>query len=124
MKNPFDDGGSLPKNEFATHTWDIVALLGKYDELLDEKKLDTIRRWRDMILKFVYEEEDWFWPEWSKEEGTALRVGEVALDVLKKEDYMEEDGKRRYRLLELAKKEKGEEGWDYLWEGVCRRWLD
>ncbi|KAK5074960.1 hypothetical protein LTR64_001165 [Lithohypha guttulata] len=123
LKNPFKAGGALPEKEAASHTWDIVALLGKYDDLLDEKTLKIVKEWRGRILNFVCEEDD-PWIEWDEETGNALRIGDEDLKMQQKSEYMDEDGQRRKRLLELAEREKGEQGWDHLWEGVCRKWLD
>jgi len=123
LKNPFDKGGALPKEKFATHTWDIVSLLGAYDEMLDEKKLGVVKEWRDRILRFVVEE-DAPWELWHDEDGKALRVADQGVSVEEKGSYLDENEGRRKRLLAIAEKEKGEEGWDFLWEGVCRQWLD
>ncbi|KIV82195.1 hypothetical protein PV11_04322 [Exophiala sideris] len=124
LKNPFNNGGALPKNEFATHTWDIVALLGRYDELVGKKYMDVIQNWRARILDFVYEKDDGVWDEWEEQMGKALRVTAEGLQVQDKEKYMAENGGRRKKLLDIAEKEKGKDGRDFLWEGVCRKWLD
>jgi hypothetical protein len=42
---------------------------------------------------------------------------------VKREEYMEADNGRRSRLMELADKVGGDEGWDVLWVDVCRRFL-
>ncbi len=77
LPNPFDAGGSLPKDRFATHTWDIVALLGCYDDVLEEGMLEMIQGWRDRILRFVCEDEEEGepWDQWDEEDGEALVVG-------------------------------------------------
>ena len=111
MKNPFDAsngaGGALPRDQFATHTWDIVALLGRYDELLDEKQLRVIRRWRDCILDFVHEKDEGMWPAWDEMEGHALRVNNDGLKVQRSEEYLDqEDGGRRRKLLDIAVAER------------------
>lgn len=122
LPNPFDAGGSLAKDRFATHTWDIVALLGKYDDQLKPETLEILRNWRDKVLDFVYEEEPWI--EWDEKNGKALRVSKQGVKVEGVEGYLEEEEGRRRNLTEIAKDEKGEDGLDFLWEGVCRQWLD
>ncbi|KAI1609734.1 Alpha/Beta hydrolase protein [Exophiala viscosa] len=124
LKNPFDEGGALPKNKFATHTWDIVALLGCYDDLMDKKQVQVIQHWRSRLLDFVYEKDDGIWAEWDEQKGTALKVTAEGLHMQGKREYMGEDGGRRKKLLKIAEREKGSEGRDFLWEGVCRKWLD
>ena len=51
LGNPFE--GPLEKGEFATHTWDIVALLGAYEERLSELYKGVIAGWRDRLLDFI-----------------------------------------------------------------------
>jgi len=118
LGNPFD--GLLPKKEYTTHTWDIVALLGAYEDRLSEQYVKVIREWRNKVLEYVTN-------------GTAIcddfRSRENGLLVDKdgvKTATMDElpGAERRARLWRLADAEKGEEGLDFLWEGVCRRWLD
>ncbi len=129
LKNPSNKsngaGGALPKDQFATHTWDIVSLLGYYDDWLDTRMLDVVRQWRDRILDFVYEGDEKSWPAWDDTDGKALRVTKEGLRVDGKDQYMNtEDGGRRKKLFEVAQREKRDQGADHLWEGVCRRWLD
>lgn len=120
LKNPFDAGGHLAKDKFATHTWDIVSLLGCYDDLVEDK-LAVIQDWRDKLLGFIYGDEPW--DEYDKD-GRALRVDHRGIAVETVEGYMGEDHGRRKRLVDLAEREKGVDGRDLLWEGVCRKWLD
>lgn len=123
LENPFDAGGSLPKDRFATHTWDIVALLGCYDELLTPETLEVVQGWRDRMLRFVCEGDE-PWDQWDEGDGKALRVSKAGTTVESKKEYMGEDGARRRKVMEIAMREGGDTGADYLWEGVCRTWLD
>lgn len=123
LKNPFKAGGYLTEGDFATHTWDIVSLLGNYDDMLGKEMLDKIRQWRDRLLDFVYETGS-DWPEWKDVDGYALKVTKNGLQILKQEQYMDEDSQRRRKLLALAERTREKQGWDYFWEGVCRKWLD
>lgn len=123
LKNPFKAGGYLAESQFATHTWDIVSLLGQYDEVLDKETLSLVGQWRDRILDFVHEK-DVSWPAWDETTGHALVVDKDGLHVREQEQFMDEDNQRRRKLLDLADRARGDQGWDYLWEGVCRKWLD
>ncbi|KAL8641602.1 MAG: hypothetical protein Q9228_001601 [Teloschistes exilis] len=50
LPNPFE--GYLPPEEDATHSWDIVALLGAYDNRLRKEYLDAIEGWRNRIIDY------------------------------------------------------------------------
>ncbi|KAJ9635992.1 hypothetical protein H2199_008347 [Coniosporium tulheliwenetii] len=117
LGNPFD--GPLEKGKFATHTWDIVALLGAYEDRSSQDYKDHIRDWRSRITKFVYGEKPW--GEWDAKEGKAFIICNDGTRMESNQDYLGET--RRGKLLKIAEKEAGEEGWDLLWEGVCRRFL-
>ena len=124
LPNPFD-GPLKELGEYATHTFDITTLLGGYDEsLLPEGYAGVIEQWRSKILDFVvsgkepcarYLDRD--------EEGTALMVGKEGVAEVKREAYMESDGGRRRKLMDLAEKVNKKTGWDVLWVDVCRRFL-
>ena len=49
-------------------------------------------------------------------------VDKEGCEVVGREFYMGPDT-RRGKLLALAEEERGEEGADLLWDGVCRRFL-
>jgi carboxylesterase type B len=124
LKNPFDEGGSLPKDKYATHTWDIVSLLGRYDDEL--KKMGTMKpveEWRDRVIKFICTDSV-PWDEWEEKKGYALRVDRDGVSVEAEEGYLGEDEGRRRKLLAIAEREMRVDGKDFLWEGVCRTWLD
>lgn len=57
----------------------------------------------------------------SVESGGLLIDGEDVRDV-SLHDML--GAARRIKLWKLAWSERGEEGLDFLWEGLCRRWLD
>ena len=48
LGNPFE--GLLERENFATHTWDIVALLGAYEDRLSAGGVEVIRAWREKII--------------------------------------------------------------------------
>jgi len=119
LGNPFE--GFLPARECATHTWDIVALLGSCEDRLDEEYKQVIREFREKIIRYVVTGKE-PWPAWTKGAGQAMVVGKDGLRVVGQEEYMGEET-RRGKLLALAKAESGDDGADLLWDGVCRRFL-
>ena len=50
--NPFP--GELPQGRLATHTWDIVSLLGGYDHLVPQHMVGGIKDFRRSIVEFCY----------------------------------------------------------------------
>jgi carboxylesterase type B len=121
LGNPFS--GHLPAGECATHTWDIVALLGSCEgrpEIDDEYKA-VISEFREKVLRYVCSGEE-PWEAWTEKEGKAMLVGKDGLRVIGKEEYVGRDT-RRGKLMALAEEEAGEDGADLLWDGVCRRFL-
>jgi carboxylesterase type B len=119
LGNPFE--GLLPARECATHTWDIVALLGSSEDRLDEEYKRVISDLRDKVMGFVVRGEE-PWPAWSEDDGKAMVAGKDGLQIVEKQDYMGEDT-RRGKLLALAEAEGGKGGADLLWDGVCRKFL-
>lgn len=119
LGNPFE--GHLPAGQYATHTWDIVALLGTCEERLDGGYRSVIGDLRARVLRYVSSGEE-PWDAWTEEEGKALIVGKGGVRVVGREEYMGKET-RRGKLLALAEREKGEDGADLLWHGVCRRFL-
>lgn len=119
LGNPFE--GPLPCKAYATHTWDIVALLGAYEDRLDDEYLAIVREFREKIIRYLVAGEE-PWPIWTEEEGLALVVGREGVRVVGREVYMG-PATRRGKLLVLAERERGERGCDVLWDEVCRRFL-
>ena len=119
LGNPFE--GFLPARECATHTWDIVALLGSCEDRLDKAYKRVICDFRNKIMEYVFKGEE-PWPAWTEEEGKAMLIGKSGLQVVEKEEYMDQDT-RRGKLMALAQMEGEEHGADLLWDGVCRRFL-
>jgi carboxylesterase type B len=119
LRNPFV--GLLPVRECATHTWDIIALLGACEDRLDDQYKGVIRDFRAKVLRYVANGEE-PWPAWTAEEGLAMLVDKEGCEVVGKDFYMGKDT-RRGKLLAFAEAEGGEGGADLLWDGVCRRFL-
>ncbi|KAK6004328.1 hypothetical protein QM012_008190 [Aureobasidium pullulans] len=118
LGNPFP--GPLEQDKFASHTWDIVALLGAYEDRLPEEYVKKIREWRAKYIRYIVDGE----APWSKFE----KGGKEATFVVPNHGPAEKtsldtvlEGRLR-KLLDLAE-EEGPDGADTLWEGVCRRWL-
>ncbi|KAI4738356.1 alpha/beta-hydrolase [Aureobasidium sp. EXF-12298] len=118
LGNPFS--GPLEQKRFASHTWDIVALLGAYEDRLPNDYVEKIRIWREKYIRYVVDGE----APWSKfENGGKELMFVVPNDGSARESTLESVLEGRLKsLLDLAK-EEGEDGADTLWEGVCRRWL-
>ncbi|THV97045.1 alpha/beta-hydrolase [Aureobasidium pullulans] len=118
LGNPFR--GPLEQQKFASHTWDIVALLGAYEGRLPEDYVKKIRDWREGYIRYMVDGE----APWAKFDKSAKE----AIIILPNEGMAREttlssvlEG-RLGELLNLAE-EEGPDGADILWEGVCRRWL-
>lgn len=119
LGNPFK--GLLPQGVCASHTWDIVALLGAYEDRMSEEYRKVIQRWRELILAYVTDGS----PPCDDFRTTPLKgllIDHSGLGVVPERDMP--GAPRRLRLWQLAWAEKGDDGLDFLWEGLCRRWLD
>jgi carboxylesterase type B len=118
LGNPFP--GPLEQKKFASHTWDIVALLGAYEERLSKDYVEKIREWRARYIRYIVDGEA-PWATFEKGDKTSMLV--VPNDEFVKETTLKSVLEGRLgKLLELTK-EEGPNGADTLWEGVCRRWL-
>ncbi|KAG9647827.1 alpha/beta-hydrolase, partial [Aureobasidium melanogenum] len=118
LGNPFP--GPLEQEKFASHTWDIVALLGAYEDRLPEDYVKKIREWRARYIGYIVDGE----APWSKfDKGGKEAMFVVPNQGPAKETTLESVLQGRLqKLLDLAN-EEGLDGADTLWEGVCRRWL-
>lgn len=147
LGNPFE--GPLVTNQFATHTWDIVALLGAYEDRLSEEYKRVVRDWRDVMIRFVVEGGEgaglvpWSGADacpacgpgsrsrshsvgWVGKERSgvkkALLVDQTGVRTISEAEYLGEDT-RRGKLMKLAKEVDEVNGADVLWNDVCRRFL-
>jgi carboxylesterase type B len=130
LGNPFD--GPLEKEKYATHTWDIVALLGAFEDKLSPAYQRIVTTWRKKVIAFIVGGGDAAGlQEWrASQDGN--RNGEKALVVASEEDggvhyvdgeaYLGEET-RRGRLLCIAREIHPVDGADVLWNDVCRRFL-
>lgn len=117
LHNPFK--GYLEAGQYTTHSWDIVALLGAYDERLNEEYLGVVKEWRTTIIKYCVSGK----APWAKyQDGKGMYVSMDGLEVKALE--LVPGAGRKSGLSEIAKNVHGSRGYDLLWEGVCRRWLD
>ncbi|EME46755.1 hypothetical protein DOTSEDRAFT_52156 [Dothistroma septosporum NZE10] len=117
LPNPFD--GYLEPGKFSTHSWDIVALLGAYDERKSKEYLRVVQDWRSKIIDYCVSAQD----PWSAvQDKKAMSVSNDGLNMVDVNSLPGSD--RRRKLGEIAATAKGISGLDLLWEGVCRRWLD
>lgn len=125
LPNPFE-GPIRKQGEFATHTFDIVTLLGGvHEERLPESYKSVIGAWRDAILDFVVSGKP---PceEYIGEGRTArkgLMVNKEGVRDVGEQEWLDNDDSRRRRLFELAERVKGDAGCDVLWMDVGRRFL-
>ncbi|KAL8852601.1 MAG: hypothetical protein Q9221_002481 [Calogaya cf. arnoldii] len=116
LPNPFE--GYLPPERFTTHSWDIVALLGAYDDKLSKGYLHIIKQWRSKLIEYCVSGKH-PWTEYR--DGKGMYVSKKGLELLDLEKMP--GGERRRILNDVTKEAYGAEGHDVLW-GVCRRWLD
>lgn len=125
LPNPFP-GPIKELGAFATHTFDIVTLLGGvHEDRLPAEYEPVISAWRDRILYFVCggKEPCGEYIGEGREGRKGLVVGEEGVREVGDEEWLENDGGRRRRLFELAQKVKGDAGCDVLWMDVGRRFL-
>lgn len=121
LPNPFD-GPLKRQGDFATHTFDIVTLLGGvHEDRLPQGHRESVALWRDRILDFAVSGN----PPCKRfgGEGNALVVDGEGVREVGKEAYLGSDERRRERLFGLAEQIKGRYGRDVLWVDVCRRFL-
>lgn len=116
LGNPFE--GMLTREKYATHTWDIVSLLGAYDDRLSPEYMEVIRGWRTMIVDYATSGK---FPTPTYHDGEGLRVNKGGMSTDTMENII---GERRRKLYAIAQDEAGEDGCDFLWEKVCRRFLN
>ncbi|KAK4626895.1 Cholinesterase [Fulvia fulva] len=104
---------------FSTHTWDIVALLGAYDERLSEDYDSVVEECRSKIIGYcVTGQEPWS----AVQDSEAMSVSKSGLNVVDVNSLPSSERKRE--LDRIASAAKGDSGHDLLWEGVYRRCLD
>lgn len=115
--NPFTE--VLDKGRFATHTWDIVSLLGAYDDIVPESCRPGISAWRKMIMHYCHTGELSCDP-WRPTTQSGLLIQKHGIEHLDHKTLMES---RAHRLLQFAERERGERGFDFLWEDVVRFFL-
>ncbi|KAL9589866.1 MAG: hypothetical protein Q9203_001321 [Teloschistes exilis] len=115
--NPFAE--LLEKGRFATHTWDIVSLLGGYNDLVPEDLSKSISEWRQMILNYCHTGQ---LPceTWRPLSQSAMLVRKDGIQHL---DHTLLAQFRAQKLLQFAEREGGEGGCDLLWEKVIRFFL-
>ena len=98
------------------HTWDITALLGAYEDRLPDEYVEIIQDWRKRVLNFIMSGD-------LPSADYAMVVDEAGITSMSESRFLHKFP-RLERLRRLGEAEKGGEGLDFLWEGVCRRWLD
>lgn len=125
LPNPFD-GPIRKQGAFATHTFDIVTLLGGvHEERLPASYKPVIGAWRDRILDFVVSGkppcEEYI--QGGRRERRGLMVDKDGVRNVGEAEWLDNDDGRRRRLFELAQRVKGDAGCDVLWMDVGRRFL-
>ena len=125
LPNPFD-GPIRKQGEFATHTFDIVTLLGGvHEERLPEAYAPVVSKWRDTILDFVVDGTPpcGEYISAGTKERRGLMVNRDGVRDVGEAEWLHNDEGRRRRLFELAQRVKGDAGCDVLWMEVGRRFL-
>ena len=115
--NPFTE--LLEKGRFATHTWDIVSLLGAYDAKLPVDCRQGISEWRQLALDYCYTG-NIRCEDWRPGLQSALLVQKDGIECL---DHSMLVRSRAQKLLDFAELEGGESGYDLLWENIVRFFL-
>jgi carboxylesterase type B len=125
LPNPFP-GPVRGQGKLATHTFDIVTLLGGvHEERLPEGYKPVIQKWRDTVLGFVVDGTPPCQPYVAQDRSgrKGLMVNEKGVREVDDNEWLENDEGRRKRLFELAERVAGDEGCDVLWVDVGRRFL-
>ena len=73
LGNPFE--GYLEKEKYATHSWDIVALLGAYDDRLSAEHTKVVDEWRSTLIKYCVTGEA-PWPGYKQ--GRSMLINKVS----------------------------------------------
>ncbi|KAJ8109251.1 hypothetical protein OPT61_g7600 [Boeremia exigua] len=125
LPDPFD-GPIRKQGEFATHTFDIVTLLGGVDEeRLPKSYKPVISAWRGVILDFVASGkppcEEYIRD--GRKDRRGLMVNKNGVRDVPEQEWLDSDDSRRRRLFELAQRVSGDAGCDVLWMDVGRRFL-
>lgn len=122
LGNPFE--GPITPGQFATHTWDVVALLGAYEHRLDPDVKKVVQGWRDRIIDYVCTGgETAGLPEWTEgSKGEMVVVNSQGWEIKPTEEVYGK-GTRRGEVLRIAKGLNEVWGQDILWNDVCRRFL-
>ncbi len=115
--NPFST--LLEKGRFATHTWDVVSLLGGYDDQLPQDFRRGIFEWRQVILGYC-STGDIPGDIWRPTTRSMLAFRKDGMERLRQEQLADSTPER---ALQLAEREGGEHGLDLLWEDVIRFFL-
>ena len=115
--NPFTE--ILEKGRFATHTWDIVSLLGAYDPKVPVDCRHGISKWRQIALDYCYTG-NVCCDDWRPGLQSALLVRKDGIERL---DHSTLVRSRAKKLLDFAELEGGESGYDLLWENIVRFFL-
>ena len=115
--NPFL--GLLDQGRFATHTWDIISLLGAYDNMVPEDVRIGISEWRRSVLNYC-NTGTLTCGAWRSDKHSALRIHKGGIERL---DHIAMTNCKAQKLLQLAKEEGEEHGLDMLWENVIRFFL-
>ena len=109
----FDIGNPFPGNlekggRFATHTWDIISLLGAYNDLIPDDIKGGVSECRRSILDYCYSGELRFesWRQNTQSGPLIQYAGVTSLHII---------GEWRPKAAEY---EGGERGFDLLWENV------
>jgi hypothetical protein len=127
LGNPFE--GPLTPGKYATHTWDIVALLGAYEHRLSPEVKEVVKGWRERMIDYVCSGgEAAGLPAFTgseregDDEGKMVAVDSTGWRVQHtKQAYGK--GTRRGEVLRIAKEVDEIWGEDIFWNDVCRRFL-
>ncbi|KAL8905637.1 MAG: hypothetical protein Q9207_002510 [Kuettlingeria erythrocarpa] len=115
--NPFST--LLEKGRFATHTWDVVSLLGAYDDQLPQEFRRGILEWRQAILGYCSTGK-LSGGSWQPTTRSTLAFRKDGMERLRQKQLVDSTPER---ALQLAEREGGEHGLDVLWEDVIRFFL-
>ncbi|EME84129.1 uncharacterized protein MYCFIDRAFT_118241, partial [Pseudocercospora fijiensis CIRAD86] len=116
IPNPWP--GPMPQGKYASHTWDVISLFGPYEDHLPDELRSGVIAWRQLVIDYCYGKAPG--KPWQQESQYAKLCTPRGVKSLGHEELV---ARREGKVAALAQQEKGEDGFDHIWEDVVRYYL-